>query len=121
MYKSNTYVLFFIYARLDAHSHYSIPCDKISLFASPTDKMKGTYETLQSLYVTNEIKQDCFLQKEARVCVNNAFVIEDSKFKWRGFFGCGRWASDRGSRYANVNIVIEWKGMLAEGTVVWNN
>ena len=27
-------------------------------------------------------KQDCFLQKEARVCVNNAFVIKDSKFKW---------------------------------------
>ena len=27
-------------------------------------------------------KQDCFLQKEARVCVSNAFVIEDSKFKW---------------------------------------
>ena len=29
-----------------------------------------------------QIKQDCFLQKEARVCVSNAFVIEDSKFKW---------------------------------------
>ena len=27
-------------------------------------------------------KQDCFLQKEARVCVSNAFVIEDSQFKW---------------------------------------
>ena len=27
-------------------------------------------------------EQDCFLQKEARVCVSNAFVIEDSKFKW---------------------------------------
>ena len=26
--------------------------------------------------------QDCFLQKEARVYVSNAFVIEDSKFKW---------------------------------------
>ena len=26
--------------------------------------------------------QDCFLQKEARVCDSNAFVIEDSKFKW---------------------------------------
>ena len=25
------------------------------------------------------------------------------------------------SRYANVNIVVEWKGMLAKGTVVWNN
>ena len=29
-----------------------------------------------------EYKQDCFLQKEARVCVSNALVIEDSKFKW---------------------------------------
>ena len=28
------------------------------------------------------LQQDCFLQKEARVCVSNAFVIEDSKFKW---------------------------------------
>ena len=26
--------------------------------------------------------QDCFLQKEAKLCVSNAFVIEDSKFKW---------------------------------------
>ena len=26
-------------------------------------------------------KQDCFLQKEARVCVSNAFVLEDSMFK----------------------------------------
>ena len=66
-----------------------------------------------------EIKQDCFFQKEARVCVSNAFVIEDSRFKW--CFCCGRWESDRGSRYANMNIVVEWKGMLAEGTVVWNN
>ena len=30
----------------------------------------------------DEIEQDCFLQKEARVCVSNAFVIEDSKLKW---------------------------------------
>ena len=28
------------------------------------------------------LEQDCFLQKEARVCVSNAFVMEDSKFKW---------------------------------------
>ena len=27
-------------------------------------------------------QQDCFPQNEARVCVSNAFVIEDSKFKW---------------------------------------
>ena len=65
-------------------------------------------------------QQDCFLQKEARVCVSYAIVIEDSKFKWF-FFCCGRWASDRGSRCANVNIVVEWKGILAEGTVVWND
>ena len=26
-------------------------------------------------------KQDCFLQKEARVCVRNAFVLKDSMFK----------------------------------------
>ena len=26
--------------------------------------------------------QDCFLQKEARVCVSDAIVIEDGKFKW---------------------------------------
>ena len=38
-----------------------------------------------------------------------------------GVFCCGGWASDRGSRYANVNIVVERKGMLAEGTVVWND
>ena len=30
---------------------------------------------------TCQLKQDCFLQKEARVCVSTAFVIEESKFK----------------------------------------
>ena len=70
-----------------------------------------------TLHDWNSIQQDCFLQKEARVCVSNAFVIEDSKFKW--CFCCGSWASGRGSRYANVNIVIEWTGMLSEGTAVW--
>ena len=28
----------------------------------------------------SKLVQDCFIQKEARVCVTNAFVIEDSKF-----------------------------------------
>ena len=28
------------------------------------------------------VRQDCFLQNEARVCVSNAFVIGESKFKW---------------------------------------
>ena len=32
-------------------------------------------------------KQDCFIQKEARVCISNAFVIEDSKFKLFVLFG----------------------------------
>ena len=32
---------------------------------------------------SNEIEHKiASLQKEARVCVSNAFVIEDSKFKW---------------------------------------
>ena len=34
------------------------------------------------LYSLINEKQDCFLQKVARVCASNAFVIEDSKFKW---------------------------------------
>ena len=33
-------------------------------------------EILREQYI-----QDCFLQKEARVCVSNAFVLEDSMFK----------------------------------------
>ena len=116
---------------------------------------------LRKLRATEQIKQDCFLQKEARVCVSDAFVMEDSKFKWceysgwverhlswgyccvkwlrkqyyennkrffnwvinrlcsqrwycyheriaslDGVFCCERWASDRGSRYAYVNIVF---------------
>ena len=69
-----------------------------------------------SLTTTLQHGQDCFLQKKARVCVSNAFVIGESKFKW--CFCCGGWASDRGSRCANVNIVAEWKGMIAEGNVV---
>ena len=28
-----------------------------------------------------KLSQDCFLQKEARVCFSDAIVIEDSKFK----------------------------------------
>ena len=60
-----------------------------------------------------KLTQDCFLQKEAGVCVGNAFVMEDSKIKW--CFCCGRWASDRGSRCANVNIVVEWKGIVSWG------
>ena len=31
---------------------------------------------------TTYLWQECFLQKEARECVMDAFVIEDSKFKW---------------------------------------
>ena len=56
------------------------------------------------------------LKKEARVCVSNVFVIENSKFKL--CFCCGRWASDRGGKCANVDIVLELKCMLAEGIVV---
>ena len=34
-----------------------------------------------AVYNADEYLQDCFLQKEARVCVSNAFVLEDSMFK----------------------------------------
>ena len=33
------------------------------------------------IHVMSIMIQDCFLQKEARVCVSNAFVLEDSMFK----------------------------------------
>ena len=64
--------------------------------------------------------KDCFLQKEAWVCVNNVFVIEDSKFNscFCCCCCCGGWASDRGSRCANVNIAVESKGVLAQDNVV---
>ena len=29
-----------------------------------------------------DMKQDCFPQREAKVCISNAFVIEVSKFKF---------------------------------------
>ena len=35
--------------------------------------------------VTTTQEQDCFIQKEARVCVSNGLVIEDTKFKWYFF------------------------------------
>ena len=38
--------------------------------------LKGIQSTLKKL------TQDCFLQKEAKVCVSDAIVIEGSKFKW---------------------------------------
>ena len=34
-----------------------------------------------------QIRQDCFLQKEARVCISDPIVIEDSKFKLCVFLG----------------------------------
>ena len=35
-----------------------------------------------SLNRKSNCKQDCLLKQEARACVSNAFVIEDSTFKW---------------------------------------
>ena len=32
-------------------------------------------------FVSSNVTQDCFLQKEARVCVSNAFVLEDSMYE----------------------------------------
>ena len=48
----------------------------VTAFISTAGKpsSSGPEATIQSL-------QDCFLQKEARVCVSNAFVLEDSMFK----------------------------------------
>ena len=53
--------------------------------------------------------------REMELHRNRWYKTASSKSKC---FYCGRWASDRGSRCANVNIVVEWNGMLAEGTRV---
>ena len=68
---------------------------------SPIILAAGAHVPTNLRFINGNTRQDCFLQKEARVCVSDAIVIEDSKFKW--CFCCGRWASDRGSRCANVN------------------
>ena len=44
-----------------------------------SSRQKSFYISL-GLHKLNE-QQDCFLQKEARVCISNAFVLEDSMFK----------------------------------------
>ena len=75
-------------------------CAVGKLFKSETN-YKTSLKTRSFKVASHWQKQDCFLQKEARVCVSDAIVIEDSKFKW--CFCCGRWASDRGSRCANEN------------------
>ena len=42
---------------------------------------------LETLHTSRRISYKIAVsKKEARVCVSNAFVIEDSKFKWWGFF-----------------------------------
>ena len=41
----------------------------------------GVVELIYSINSHINLKQDYFLQKEARVCVSNAFVLEDSMFK----------------------------------------
>ena len=68
--------------------------------------------------VLSQSWKDCFLQKEARVCVSDAIVLEDSKFKWCFFFVV---EDEQVIDEVNVNIAVEWKGILAEGTVVWND
>ena len=111
------------------HNIYVIVvCDQVTVALSslglhPQGSIKGCIlgHSPVTCVISSVDEQDCFLQKEARVCVSNAFVKEDSKFIYLFIFFCGRWASDRGSRCANVNIVVEWEGMLAEGTVVWND
>ena len=62
------------------HRIYSIwhGCDKEQILL--TSQRPDLFSSAQKLKNTSQ--QDCFLQKEARVCVSNAFVIEDSKFKW---------------------------------------
>ena len=45
------------------------------------------------------------------MCVSNAFVIEDGKFKWC-FFPVEN-EQVTGSRCANVNIVVEWKCIVS--------
>ena len=103
---------------METHTHTKMKSNKKNelmkiLYVTPAGVHKGGATKKN---VTSFI-QDCYLQKEARVCVSDNIVVEDSKFKC--FFFYGRWASDRGSRCAN--IVVEWKGILAEGTVVWND
>ena len=39
----------------------------------PTPEFPGTARYISA--------QDCFLQKEARMCISDAIVIEDNKFK----------------------------------------
>ena len=48
-------------------------------------------------------EQDCFLQKEARVCVSNVFITEDSKFKCLFFIAV---------------IVVEDEHMIEEADMV---
>ena len=49
-------------------------------------------------------EQDRFLQKKARVCVSNAFVIADSKFKWCFFVV----EDEQVAEEADVLIWIKW-------------
>ena len=49
-------------------------------------------------------EQDRFLQKEARVCVSNASVIEDSKFKWCFFVV----EDEQVAEEADVLMWIKW-------------
>ena len=65
-------------------------------------------------HTTTTMKEpDC--QKEVRVWVSNAFVVEDSKFKWCFFFVVEDGQVTRGSRFANMNKVVEWKGFVNWG------
>ena len=73
--------------------HWQSPCTaKMAGKCLPLGRCKGIVEESnfsEWFYMrgvahdseVNIILQDCFLQKEARVCVNNAFVLEDSMFK----------------------------------------
>ena len=43
--------------------------------------MSLNIQSIRAKFDQFSILQDCFLQKEARVCVSNAFVLEDSMYE----------------------------------------
>ena len=56
-------------------------------------------------------QQDCIIQKEARVCVSNAFVIEDRTFNGVFFV-----EDEQVTEEADVIMwMVEWKGIVSWG------
>ena len=78
-YLCTPYIAFILFC-ISISVHFCFPLYNCSFVRCGCQPDKPTPSLVTTGRITLRYLQDCLLQKEARVCVSNAFVIEDSKF-----------------------------------------